>query len=348
MDNGADGRRLEGLQAARAVAALSVAYFHSYIALRGFPEGAQHPIAFLKDWGYLGVDFFFAISGYVICIVASKADFSPLTFAIKRVFRLYPMYWVTMAIVAAFILGGKFPDPIAPGHFLYSATLLPQHGPSAYQPSWTLEREMVFYALAGLIVPVAGIRGLAIALAGLAYAGFVYGDPWSFHLISIRQGDFLGGVLVFLLSRRMRPSSLTAGLSLAAGVFALGYLWFNPSRIFPFATTICFALMLLGIVNLRLPWKHPSLRWLVMVGDGSYSIYLLHGLILYYFPWVCAQFNSVPAWLCEPSRYLLLALVCAISHATWRLVEVPMISLGNRLAKRARHISAPAIAPAEA
>jgi peptidoglycan/LPS O-acetylase OafA/YrhL len=59
--------KLERLQAARAIAALSVAYFHSYIALRAFPESAQIPIGPLKEWGYFGVNFFFSISGYVIC-----------------------------------------------------------------------------------------------------------------------------------------------------------------------------------------------------------------------------------------------------------------------------------------
>jgi exopolysaccharide production protein ExoZ len=92
-----DTSKNEGLQAARALAALSVAYFHSYIALRAFPDTAQIPIVPLKNWGYLGVDFFFAISGYVICLIASKPTFSPVPFAIKRVFRLFPMYWIAMA-----------------------------------------------------------------------------------------------------------------------------------------------------------------------------------------------------------------------------------------------------------
>ena len=82
-------KKLEGIQVARAIAALSVAYFHSYIALRAFPESAQAPIPPLKQWGYLGVDFFFAISGHVICLIAARPSFSPLSFAIKRLFRLY-------------------------------------------------------------------------------------------------------------------------------------------------------------------------------------------------------------------------------------------------------------------
>jgi exopolysaccharide production protein ExoZ len=94
------GHKLEGLQAARAIAALTVAYYHSYVAIRSaFPESAWLPIAPLKDWGFLGVNFFFAISGYVICLVASKPSFNLRSFTIKRQFRLYPMYWVTMAIV---------------------------------------------------------------------------------------------------------------------------------------------------------------------------------------------------------------------------------------------------------
>jgi peptidoglycan/LPS O-acetylase OafA/YrhL len=150
----------EGLQVARAIAALTVAYFHSYIALRAFPETAQMPFGPLKNWGYLGVDFFFAISGFVICLVASKPTFSPIPFAIKRVFRLYPMYWVAMAVIALMIALGKYRvEPI--GHFLYSMTLLPQNGPSAYDVSWTLEREMVFYAIVTCTVPFIGIWGLS-------------------------------------------------------------------------------------------------------------------------------------------------------------------------------------------
>ena len=75
--------KLEGLQAARAIAALSVAYFHSYIAVRAFPESAQIPIGPLKNQGFLGVNFFFAISGYVICLIASKPTFSAVPFAIN-------------------------------------------------------------------------------------------------------------------------------------------------------------------------------------------------------------------------------------------------------------------------
>ena len=193
--------KLEGLQAGRAIAALSVAYFHSYVALREFSDTAQHPIPFLKDWGYLGVNFFFAISGYVICLVIAKRSFTIRSFFIKRFFRLYPLYWAVMGVCALVIWVGHFPDPVTFRKFIYSMTLLPQNGPPAYAVSWTLEREIVFYVLAGLTIPFVGVAGLIVLLAGLAWAGLVYGNPWSYHLISTHHADFLGGVLVFVISQ---------------------------------------------------------------------------------------------------------------------------------------------------
>ena len=259
----------EGLQAARAIAALTVAYFHSYIALRGFPDAAQIPIEGLKNWGYLGVNFFFAISGYVICIVASKPSFSPMSFAIKRLFRLYPMYWAAMAVIAVLILLGKYRhEPI--GHFLYSMTLLPQPSASAYDVSWTLERELVFYALAASIVPFFGVRGLAFALAGLAWAGWYFGNPWTYHLVSTTQADFLAGVIVFLVFDRLRFGAVAPILVGAA------LLVYTRSHDFVFSVSLCMGIILLGMTNIRLPWERRPFRWLVAAGDASYSIYLLH------------------------------------------------------------------------
>jgi exopolysaccharide production protein ExoZ len=315
----------EGLQVARALAALSVAYFHSYIALREFPETALIPIGALKDWGFLGVNFFFAISGFVICLVLSRPGFAPVSFVINRVFRLYPLYWVTMAMIAALIALGKFRlEPV--GHFLYSMTLLPQEAPPAYDPSWTLERELVFYALAVVIVPLGGIRTLAIVLAALAVAGWYYGNPWSFHLVSTIQADFLAGVLVFLGREQLRR--VGALLPLTFGVAILVY---SRGHEFPFSVAVSFGLILAGVVNLRLPWQRAPFSWLVALGDASYSIYLLHYVTFVVMVHVARRL-PLPEWLCEPWRALSLVACCLVSLASWRLIERPMIRLGNRLA----------------
>jgi exopolysaccharide production protein ExoZ len=321
-----DSSKNQGLQAARAIAALTVAYFHSYIALRGFPEQAQFPIAGLKQWGYLGVDFFFAISGYVICLVAAKPTFAPTSFAIKRIFRLFPMYWVVMAAVAILLAVGKY-RPESLSHFLYSMSLLPQQHASVYDPSWTLEREFVFYGLTALVVPLAGIRGLAVILAALAFAGWWTGDPWSYHLVSTRQADFLAGVVVFLVGGS-RPFGLV--------VSSVGALMLIVSRghDFAFSVPLCMGLILFGMIDLKLPWQRWPFRWLTRIGDASYSVYLLHVLMFMATSYVAVRFVTFPDWLCEPWRYGNIGLCCIVSCWTWRRIELPLIKLGNLLASR--------------
>lgn len=68
--------KLPGLQVARAVAALSIAYFHSWVALVRFPKDTVFPLPILTSYGGLAVDLFFAISGFVICLVLSRPSFS--------------------------------------------------------------------------------------------------------------------------------------------------------------------------------------------------------------------------------------------------------------------------------
>lgn len=329
---GVDGSRNEGLQAARAIAALSVAYFHSYIAVRAFfPESAWVPIPGLKEWGFLGVNLFFVISGYVICMVVSKPGFTVLSFAIKRVCRLYPLYWVTMAIVIGLIAWGKYRvEPV--GHFLYSMTLLPQPNAPAYDFSWTLEREMVFYALAAIVVPIFGISGLAASLCALAFAGWHLNNPWSFHLVSTTQADFLAGVLVFMAQPALRRLGATLPIVIGGAL-----LFFTRSHDFPFSVTISMGIIVCGFVNLRLSTSRVPFRWLVELGNASYSVYLLHYIVFLLsaigLQWICVKIGlTLPVWACEPWRFAVIAICCLISFGTWHLIERPMIALGNQVA----------------
>lgn len=324
-----DTSRNSGLQAGRAIAALVVAYYHSYIALRAFPETAQLPIGPLKDFGYLGVNLFFAISGYVICLVAARPNFSPVSFAIRRIFRLYPMYWAAMAAIALLIAYGKYRvEPL--GHFLYSMTLLPQQGAAAYDFSWTLERELVFYAIAAIAVPMAGIPGLALALAALAAGGWWFGNPWSYHLISTTQGDFLAGVIVFLL--RDHLGRLGTTLPILFGATLLAY---TRTHDFAFSVPISFACILAGLVNWQIDRKRLAGRITVALGDASYSIYLLHYIVFVGMVHLAVKLK-LPAWFCEPWRVATLAVCCMIAFATWKLIEQPMIRLGNHLTGRSK------------
>lgn len=103
-------RRVEIVDYYRLFAALSVVAFHYlYNGINnGKVDSIEHePIAEIARWGYLGVDLFFVISGYVI--IASVDGKDARRFAVGRALRLYPAFWVALIITTLFalVLGGE-------------------------------------------------------------------------------------------------------------------------------------------------------------------------------------------------------------------------------------------------
>src|SRR5215472_12172659 len=158
-------KKLPGIQIARAIAALSVMYFHSWSALDRFPKGTAYPLPVLSTYGWIGVDLFFAISGFVICLVISRPGFDPPSFLIKRAWRIYPLWLLCLTAFA--ILSRLWRGPTETetfGYFLWSALLLPTQQFPYYDIGWSLQHEMAFYFMAAIIVPWFGIFGLVTAL----------------------------------------------------------------------------------------------------------------------------------------------------------------------------------------
>jgi peptidoglycan/LPS O-acetylase OafA/YrhL len=73
----------------------------------------------------------------------------------------------------------------------------------------------------------------------------------------------------------------------------------------------------------------------VLLGDASYSIYLIHPLVFYYV-YAKLQPPLPPIWSQEFLRFGSIAVVCLLTIASWKLFESPIIRLGNRLTNRTR------------
>lgn len=330
-----DHDRLPGVQIARAVAALSVMYFHSWTALDRFPRGTAHPIAFLAEHGALGVDLFFAISGFVICLVVSRrAAFDALPFMVKRVFRLYPLWLVTLTSFAVLALMWRNPLPSETlGFFLYSASLLPteQIFPF-YDIGWSLQHEMAFYVMVAIVAPWAGVSGIAAFLlcSSVAFYTHVIPLPWWAFRFALYHAEFLAGVLAFIAWRR--TTSLGAFIPLAVGlaalccVIALGAHPYMPLPLF---------FLVLGFANIRAS-ALPRLGFLVALGDASYSIYLTHPLVFAVVRGFTVAVPKESLWLQEPIRYGAIAITIGVSIASWHYFERWMIGVGNRIAARIR------------
>jgi peptidoglycan/LPS O-acetylase OafA/YrhL len=314
------GGKLAGLQVARAFAALGIAYFHSWHVTMPFPTGTAHPIEVLRDYGWLAVDFFFAISGFVICLATTSPKFRAGSFLIRRAFRLYPL-WIATSCVFFYLTRylGRSPEQ-TPGFFLYCLTLLPTNGFPFYDLGWSLQHEMAFYLLASLLVPLTGIYGLAAVLLLGVIVDHVFSLPWYLHQYFSYYGNFLAGVAAYLVHRR----GLRFGVVLPI-IMGLLFIRFASDRaLFPIGLFFC----LLGFVCMdRVP------RLGVLLGDASYSVYLIHPLV-FYSVYINLQPPLPPVWIQEPLRFGSLTLICIVAIASWKLFESPMIRLGEVVARK--------------
>lgn len=320
--------RNESLQAGRAVAALSVAYFHSYIALRFFPPADIYPFPPLAHGGFFGVDLFFAISGYVICVVTARPKFTLSPFLIKRAFRIYPL-------VIAFCLFQHYLDRFnivrvtldqSWSRILYGMSLLPSSGERYYAVTWTLEHEMIFYVMAALIVPLFGRIWLTALLGALSLIGY-FAHTGTGHMFTMVHADFLAGILVYQFRDKLRWAGFVIPLIAMPLLFwsaFYGYQWATPAA----------ALMgLLGFSNMRFNSARPFWRGVTLLGDASYSIYLSHWILLYLSNRIAWAIKP-PAVSAEIWRFGTLVTTCFISVALWLYFEKPINAFGHRIAAR--------------
>jgi exopolysaccharide production protein ExoZ len=191
----AEKAKLDGLQIARAAAAIGIAYFHSWHVTAPFPPGTAYPIPILAELGWIAVDFFFAISGFVICLVVTSPNFEPVSFMIRRAFRIYPLWIATSLTFFLALLGIGHADGYGTfGFFVYSLTLLPTNGFPFYDLGWSLQHEMLFYLLAAGLTRWTGLYGVAAALICGLLADRVFDLPWYLHQYFSYYGNFLAGI----------------------------------------------------------------------------------------------------------------------------------------------------------
>jgi peptidoglycan/LPS O-acetylase OafA/YrhL len=332
--------KLPGLQIARAVAALSIMYFHSWTVLERFPKGTAHPIYYLSEYGWLGVDLFFAISGFVICLVVSRKKFSPTSFLIKRVFRLYPLWIVTLTVFAVLALLWRAPiQSETLGYFFYSAALLPTEHYPFYDVRWSLQHEMIFYLLAVILVPLFGLYGLAAFLLMSTITYHTLEMPWYLSNLARYHAEFLAGVAAFIAFPHL--TRLGSILPVVLGTVALAYVLTRLGR--AYLPTPLF-LLIVGFANAR----EGKARSLVILGGASYSIYLLHPVV---FRVALALTTWVPKnnlWVEEVLRFGSIAVVLAMAVASWRYFEQPTILLGNRIAGKLTRRPEPLLQRADA
>lgn len=310
------------IQILRAVAALGVVTFHacqwSHI---DFAVGAA------------GVDLFFVISGFVLWGVGSED--SPGRFLAARLWRVAPLYWIVTLTV--FLAARRWPDALPiihpdTRHLGLSLLFLPHLGPGddpfpLLPTGWTLTYEAFFYlafALALLCPRDRRLQVLSSVVLAASILGFGY-HGWYTVLCNPLLLEFLGGVWLARLWTRGRLQALTPvwglvliGLAvLALAACELGGLRDDFLR--PFVWGPPALAIVAGALVLEKTVRFGRLtRVLTVVGDASYSLYLVNAPLIAVFAWLTP---GLPA-LARASMALLLAIAGGL--VCWRLVERPL------------------------
>jgi peptidoglycan/LPS O-acetylase OafA/YrhL len=138
--------RVREIDALRGIAAICVMIFHySVVFPRFFPDAPSVPWKF--EAGSYGVFLFFVISGFVICLTLQRTE-KISDFAVKRIARLYPVYWAAIAITTAVTTISAIGQlQTSPFHTVANLTMLQSFFmiPSVDGVYWTLEIELAFY-----------------------------------------------------------------------------------------------------------------------------------------------------------------------------------------------------------
>jgi len=336
--------RLDHVQALRGLAAFLVLMAH-LAKIEG--KTAANPILPASmDWGMMGVDLFFVISGFIMVYITrdwhAGGGRKVPEFLFARITRIYPLYWiVSAALLGVWLVRPDmvFSSSINQPQILNSVLLVPSYAYPMLEVGWTLVYEMMFYLLFALILVLpARVRPLGILLwAALVLAGNYLGaqalGAIPFHLFSALSLEFLAGAataLVFLRFQGSRP--LAYGL-VAIGIVGMG-MWFFIGGPFEdqwprvLRLTLPACALLLGAAWLD---RHggSAPRAAVRLGDWSYSLYLTHllSLVLLGKVWTMAGLSGAPTFM------LIIALVVfslLVAGLTYDLIEKPLINLAKR------------------
>ncbi len=356
-------QKFQYIDSLRGIAILAVLLVHCHFYGRN-----QYPSYFVSlfNHGDLGVQLFFIISAFTLCLSFDKRllqEKHPVrNFYLRRLFRVVPLFYLALIYYLFFFTGSDrsvLAIPTAINPLVILSTLTFTHGlfPSAINTlvpgGWSLAVEMGFYLIFPFLFRyINSLRrsvlfGFVTALAYQVFYYLVYKHPvfatpllWQqflYYFLPSQLPIFLIGFMLFHLSttkfsqlKFTQKDNIFIQLVLLLTIIQLASISIFPYH-FLYSLLFGFGIYLLSI--------HPTRffvnRFTAYIGKISFSLYLVHFAILKYL----SLFNLVDfvnqGLLNFSLRYLLLLVLgTALASLTYFLIEVPFIRLGQKLINR--------------
>ncbi|MFZ2724870.1 MAG: acyltransferase [Methylococcaceae bacterium] len=335
--------KFDSLQCFRGLAAFGVVIHHSVNVTDVFVQNVPNPLNILFNLGFLGVDFFFVLSGFIILnshFDDPKTIQSLKIYGIKRFLRIFPPYWpisITM-IIAYMLLPNLSQGTRAEFSLLSSFLLLPTSASPALSVAWTLVHEVMFYMIfmiffiSSRLFIISVSTWILVIITTAFFADNISLSPIIAHIIKPINIEFILGMGVACLIRIIHNKY--GFLLILFGFIILIALLFNLSvdKLFAEKYRILFSLpfsvLVLGsvLVEQKQILKLPCL--LVTLGNASYAIYLIHNPCLSLISRLIGHFHQFASWWLSMLIGVIGSIILGIIY--FNFVEKPLIGLFRR------------------
>jgi exopolysaccharide production protein ExoZ len=346
---------IDNIQALRAIAALLVVFVHLDIFARALG---------VPTTGHGGVDLFFVISGFIMVHTTHARPIGPGAFLLNRLTRIAPIYWLlTLATFGvAWLLPGLMQATVADAEqLLLSLAFIPfRKSNGLVQPvlfvGWTLNFEMFFYALFALGLTFRDRRrgaqavvlaiGLIVALGWWLRPENVVAAFYTRPIIL----EFAAGMGLAALGPGARCET-PLGRRAVASLCALGLV---ALALVPVAFPVASRLLTHGVPALivaacAIVLHHSGVswsnRWLLLLGNASYSLYLTHPFVTQAAQKLGKSIGLTPA-IALAGTLSTLILVALVGVGTHLWLEKPLTAFVKQRTQRlAAAWSKPPVAP---
>jgi peptidoglycan/LPS O-acetylase OafA/YrhL len=269
-------RTLGSLQVCRGVAAVMVVLFHFVGGVFLFAHSA--------------IDFFFVLSGFIMLYVhhaqAGRAG-AVRPFLVARVVRIFPLYWLVLAATIVYYLyePAVWEHRLEPLTVARAVLLYDQLSTPVVPVAWTLSYELAFYLVFAVYLALGRVAfaGVAVLWASLVVAQWTGLAPLDAPLLlSPLMLEFLLGCVAAWLVLRFRPRIhgvwlvLAVALCLAVGIADSAGLIDSYQNVRNYA--LPFFLLVTVSAWYERAYRPAFPRPLLLLGDASYAIYLVHFL----------------------------------------------------------------------